>query len=407
MADSKFPLHEMLDKLSSEEEGVFLRELMTYVVDRLMDADVSAQIGAEKYERSEDRVTHRNGYRSRVWDTRAGTVDLRIPKVREGTYFPAFLEPRRRSEKALCSVIQEAYVHGVSTRKVEALVQAMGMTGISKSQVSRIVKELDTMVTSFRERPLEGRYPYVWLDATYYPVRTNGRVVSQALVLAIGVNESGHREVLGLSVGPTESEETWKEFLRSLVARGLCGVLLVVSDDHLGLTTAIRGVMHGATWQRCRVHFLRNVLGKVPKGAQGMVLAAVRSIFDQTDKESARAALRKTADLFAAKYPKVSELLLDAEEDVLAHMDFPAEHWKQVRSTNPLERLNKELRRRCRVVEIFPNESSLIRLGGALLAEQHDEWLVTRRYMSQQTLARLYASPEELPQGEEETKLIA
>jgi transposase-like protein len=282
----------------------------------------------------------------------------------------------------------------------------MGMTGISKSQVSRIVMELDEMVTAFRERPLVARYPYLWLDATYYPVRTNGRVVSQALVLAIGVNESGHREVLGLSVGPTESEETWREFLRSLVARGLRGVQLVVSDNHLGLKKAVRSVLHGTTWQRCRVHFVRNVLGRVPKGAQGMVVAAVRSIFDQPDKESARAALRKTADLFADKYPKVAELLLSAEDDVLAHMDFPAEHWKQVRSTNPLERLNKEIRRRCRVVEIFPNEGSLIRLSGALLAEQHDEWLVARRYMSQHVLARLYEGPESLSPGEDETKLI-
>lgn len=407
MAEPRFAFHELLDKLSDDEEQDFLRELLDFAVHRLMEADVSARIGAEPYERSEGRVTHRNGHRSRRWDTRAGTLDLRIPRLREGTYFPPFLEPRRRSERALVSVIQEAYVHGVSTRRVEDLVQAMGMSGISKSEVSRMTAELDQMVSAFRERPLQKRYPYVWLDGTYHRVRTNGQVINQALILAIGVSEEGKREVLGLSLGPTEDEETWKEFLRSLVARGLRGVRLVISDNHLGLKKAIRQVLTGSAWQRCRVHFQRNVSSKVPKNAQRMVVAAVREIFEQSDKESARQVLHKTAQMLREKFPRVTELLLSAEEEVLTYLDFPEEHRCQIRSTNPLERLNKELRRRARVVEIFPNEASLLRLMGALLAEQHDEWLVARRYMSQHLLARLYEVPELLEDSTEKRKAIA
>jgi transposase-like protein len=407
MAETTFPLSELMDKLSGEEQGDFLRELLDFAVHRLMELDVTARIGAEPYERSESRVTQRNGYRSRRWDTRVGSMELRIPRLRQGAYFPPFLEPRRRSERALVSVIQEAYVHGVSTRRVEDLVQAMGMNGISKSEVSRMTSELDQMVTAFRERPLEKRYPYLWLDGTYHRVRTNGQVISQALILAIAVSEEGKREVLGLSVGPTEDEETWKEFLRSLVSRGLGGVRLVISDNHLGLKKAIRQVLTGAAWQRCRVHFQRNVSSKVPKQAQRMVLAAVREIFEQSDKKSAQGALRRTAQMLKEKFPRVSELLLSAEEDVLTYLDFPEEHRCQIRSTNPLERLNKELRRRGRVVEIFPNEAALLRLTGAILAEQHDEWLVARRYMSQHVLARLYEVPELLPEPEKERRAIA
>jgi transposase-like protein len=407
MADPKVAGPDVLAKLLSAPEGDFLRDALTHFLQALMEADVGAQCGAEKYQRSEERLTQRNGYRSRTWENRAGALALKIPKLREGTYCPAFLEPRRRSERAIVSVVVQAYIHGVSTRHVEDIVQAMGMTGISRSEVSRMCKELDELVESFRTRPLETRYPYLWLDATYEKVRENGRVVSQALIVAIGVNEDGQREVLGLTVGPSESEETWKEFLRDLVIRGLRGVQLAISDSHLGLKNAIRGVLSGASWQRCRVHFLRNVASKVTKRALGMVMAAVRNIFLQEDRESARATLRRTAEMLREKFPPVTEMLLEAEEDLLAYMHFPEEHWNQISSTNPLERVNKEIKRRTRVVEIFPDRQSLIRLGGALLAEQHDEWLVARRYMSQNAMARIYQPPALLEEKEESVKQLA
>jgi len=400
MADSSFAAHEVLDKLLAESEGDFLRDALTWLLNQLMDADVSGQIGALLHERSTSRTTHRNGYRNRVWDTRAGTLSLKVPKLRKGTNQPPFLEPRRRSERALMAVVQEAWINGVSTRKVEHLVQAMGMTGISKSEVSRLCCELDEMVEAFRTRPLDGtRYPYVWLDATYENVRVNGHVVSLALIIAIGVTESGRREILGLTVGLSEEEATWTEFLRSLVERGLTGVRLAISDAHGGVKNGIRTVFQGASWQRCKVHFLRNVTAKVPKSAQGMVLAAVKNIFLQTDKESATAALRKTATMLEEKYPSVSPQLLAAEEEVLAYLDFPPEHHRQISSTNPLERLNKEVNRRTDVVGIFPNRQSLIRLSGALLSEQNDEWAVCRRYMSQGSIERIYAG-REVPEGE-------
>lgn len=404
MADGSFAAHEVLDKLLVESEGDFLHEVLTWLLNRLMDADVSGQIGAALHERSKTRETHRNGYRTREWNTRAGTLALKIPKLRKGTYQPPFLEPRRRSERALMAVVQEAWIHGVSTRKVENLVQAMGMTGISKSEVSRLCGELDEMVEAFRTRPLDGdRYPYVWLDATYEKVRENGHVVSLALIVAIGVSESGQREVLGLTVGLSEEEGTWTEFLRSLVERGLSGVRLAISDAHGGVKNAVRTVFQGSTWQRCKVHFLRNVTARVPKSAQGMVLAAVKNIFLQRDMASAREALRKTATMLEEKFPSVSEKLLGAEEEVLAYLDFPPEHHRQISSTNPLERVNKEINRRTDVVGIFPNRQSLIRLTGALLSEQNDEWAVCRRYMSQSSLERVYEPQEEL---EEEAKLL-
>jgi transposase-like protein len=407
MADVKVATGDLLDKLLSSPEGDFLRDALTRFLQALMEADVSTKIGAAPYERTEERTTYRNGHRQRTWETRAGALTLQIPKLREGSYFPAFLEPRRRSERALVSVIQQAYVHGVSTRHVDDLVQAMGMTGISKSEVSRLCKGLDEMVESFRTRPLEKRYPYVWLDASYEKVRENGRVVSQALIVAIGVSEDGKREVLGLTVGLSEEEETWKAFLRDLVRRGLRGVQLVVSDAHPGLKKAIRAVFQGASWQRCRVHFLRNIAAKASKSAQGMVLATVRNIFQQADKESAKDALRKTAEMLEEKFPAISEMLLEAEEDLLAYMEFPEEHRKQISSTNPLERVHKETRRRTRVVGIFPDRSSLIRLAGALLAEQHDEWVVARRYMSRHSLEKIYKPPEMLLEQKEERKAIA
>lgn len=404
MTESSFAAHEVLDKLLADSEGDFVRDALTWLLNRLMDADVSGRIGADLHERSKSRETHRNGYRTREWNTRAGTLSLKIPKLRKGTYQPPFIEPRRRSERALMAVVQEAWINGVSTRKVEKLVQAMGMTGISKSEVSRLCGELDEMVEAFRTRPLDGeRYPYLWLDATYENVRENGHVVSLALILAIGVTESGRREILGLTVGLSEEEATWTEFLRSLVERGLSGVRLAVSDAHGGVKNAIRTVFQGATWQRCKVHFLRNVTAKVPKGAQGMVFAAVKNIFLQTDLASAKATLRKTATMLEEKFPSVSEKLLGAEEEVLAYLDFPLEHHRQISSTNPLERVNKEIKRRTDVVGIFPNRQSLIRLSGALLVEQNDEWAVSRRYMSQGSLERVYAA-REVP--EEERKLL-
>jgi transposase-like protein len=390
MAEGRISLPELMDKLLSEGDRDLLAEMLTRALQGLMDADVTRQIGAARYERSEERAARRNGYRDREFDTRLGTLLLRIPKLREGTYFPPFLEPRRRSERAIVSVVLEAYVHGVSTRHVDDLVQAMGMAGISKSEVSRMVSELDGMVEAFRSRPLTLRYPYIWIDAIYEKVRENNRVVSEALLVAVGVNEEGQREVLGFAVGPAEDEESWKGFLRSLVARGMTGVQLVISDAHQGIQKAVRAVLHGASWQRCKVHFLRNVASKVSRGAQGMVLAAVKNIFVQPTPKDAQETLRKTADMLEEKFPAVSKMLLEAESDVLAYMEFPEEHRRQISSTNPLERENKELRRRTRVVEIFPNQASLLRLSGALLAEHHDEWLVTRRYMSQQSLAVLY-----------------
>ncbi len=396
MAEIKVASSSPLDKLLSAPEGDFLRGAVEEFLTALMDADVSAQIGAGLYQRTEDRVTQRNGYRDREWDTRAGTLALRIPKLREGTYFPGFLEPRKRGEKALLSVVQEAYVHGISTRQVDHLVQALGMTGISKSQVSRLCEDLDKMVDAFRTRPLETRFPFIWVDATYEKVRMDGRVVSQALIVAIGVSEDGHREVLGFTVENSESETSWKEFLRSLVARGLHGVQLVVSDAHEGLKNAIAEVFQGASWQRCRVHFLRNVAAKVPASAQGMVLAAVRTIFTQEDMESAREALHKTAAMLEKKFPDVAAMLEEAEDDLLAYMVFPEPFRRQISSTNPLERQNKEIKRRTRVVGIFPTRQSLIRLGGALLAEQHDEWVVSRRYMNPKLLASIYGPQQKL-----------
>jgi len=390
VTDLSIAFEELLRK-SGVRDADFLREAVQVLCQALMELEVSRKVGAERYERSDQRTTYRNGYRTREWETRVGPVSLRIPKLREGTYFPSLLEPRRRAERALVAVVQEAYVHGVSTRKVDELVQALGLGGISKSEVSRLCAELDEQVEAFRNRPLEGRYPYVWLDAKYVKVRENGRVVSMALVLATAVNEQGDREVLGFDVGHSEDGAFWTAFLRRLVARGLKGVLLVTSDAHEGLKEAIRTVLAGATWQRCRVHFMRSLLAYVPKTAQQMVAALVRTIFAQPDKASARAQLATVAANLAARFPKAAELLVEAEEDVLAYLDFPVEHRRQLHSTNPLERLNREIGRRTDVVGIFPNAAALMRLAGAVLQEQHDEWTAaTRRYFSQESMGKLY-----------------
>jgi len=401
MADPIVTPQELLSKLAEGGEFDFFREAMLSVLREIMEIEVQAKTGASHGERTSERVCQRNGYRDRRLDTRVGSLMLPIPKLREGSYFPSFLEPRRRSEEALLAVISEAYVKGVSTRKVEDLVVALGLEGVSKSEVSRICARLDEQVEAFRGRPLLGRYPYLFLDATYEKVRDDsGRVVSMALVVAYGVAETGEREVLGLEVCRSEDYPFWRGFLAGLVARGLSGVALVVSDAHKGLKKAIGEVFLGASWQRCRVHFLRNLLALVPKDGQGMVLAAVRLVFQQPDKARASEELRALADRLADRLPRVSVALLEAEEEILAHMEFPPEHWRQVSSTNPLERLNKEINRRTRVVGIFPTEKSLIRLIGAVLCEQNDEWMVARKYMSRHSLARIYNQASTEIEGE-------
>jgi putative transposase len=361
----------------------------------IMDLEVEQHLGAGRHERTPERRGQRNGYRDRQWDTRVGTVDLRVPRIRDGSYFPALLEPRTRAERALVAVVQEAYVGGVSTRRVDGLVKTLGLEGISKSQVSRLCQELDAEVERFRTRPLTGSYPYLWVDATFVKGREDGRVVSLAVVVAVGVRADGVREVLGVDVGPSEDGTFWLGFLRGLVARGLSGVQLVTSDAHEGLRQAIGAVLHGASWQRCRVHFLRNALALVPKAAQQLVAATIRTVFAQPTPEAARAQWRQVADSFRPRWPRLAALLDEAETDVLAYLAFPAAHWRQIWSTNPLERLHKELKRRTDVIGIFPNAAAVVRLLGALLAEQHDEWQVGRRYFSRESLALL--RPEDEP----------
>ncbi len=380
------------------DQAEFLRDALEQFLQQLMEVDVTAQIGADRYVRTEARTNSRNGHRDRSWDTRLGPVQLAIPKLRHGRYYPEFLEPRRRSEQALTAVVQEAYVLGVSTRKVDALVQALGMTGISQSAVSALCQGLDERVTAFRTRPLEMAYPYVWLDAKYLKVREGDRVLSMALVVATGVNADGVREVLGCDVGPSEEAAFWTAFLRDLKTRGLTGVQLVISDAHTGLQQAIRTVLQGASWQRCRVHFVRNCLAHVPKSAQALTATLVRTIFVQPDAAAARAQLASVVTTLQERYPQAATVLQDAAEDILAFMPFPPDHWRQIASTNPLERLNREIGRRTDVVGIFPNRAATLRLAGAVLMEQHDEWLAApRRYFSQESMAALARPPRTEP----------
>jgi putative transposase len=367
----------------------FLRDGVRVLAQELIELEVSQHLGAERYERTGERRGHRNGARERPWDTRVGTIELSVPRVRDNSYFPSLLQPRKRAEQALVAVVQEVYVQGVSTRRVDELVQALGMTGISTSQVSRLCQTLDAEVERFRARKLEGPYPYVWLDATFPKVRQDGRVVSMALMIAIGVNARGEREVLGLDVGPSEDGAFWLAFLRSLVARGLSGVRLVTSDAHGGRKAAIAAVLHGATWQRCRVHWLRNAMSLVPKSAQQMVGAAIRTVFTHPDTVGTREQWGRVADSFRGRFERVAQLMDDAQEEALAYLACPQAHWRQIWSNNPLERVNRELSRRTDVVGIFPNEAALIRLAGAVLAEQHDEWQVSRRYFSAESMALL------------------
>jgi len=382
MANEKMEPLDYLRKLLSEDDDA-TRTLLKDFAEALMSAEATSECGAEYGARTAERVNSRNGYRERPWDTRAGTIALSIPKLRAGTYFPTWLlEPRRRAEKALTSVVVEAYVQGVSTRRVEDLVQSLGIEKMSKSQVSVLAKELDGTVKAFRERKLEGRFPYVWLDAIVFKCREGGRIANVAALVAVGVNEDGHREVLGLDVVTTEDGAGWLAFLRGLKARGLRGVELVISDAHVGLKDAIHSVLRGAAWQRCRTHFMRNLLTKVPKTMQPFVATLVRSIFAQPDAESTREQYKRVVDQLKPKMREASVMLDECREELLAFASFPKEHWRQIWSNNPQERLNRELRRRTDVVGIFPNRASIIRLVGAVLLEMNDDWAVVRRYMT-------------------------
>lgn len=377
MTKTNMDLTELLQK---QDQGDFLRTIAEAVLQLIMEADVEGLIGAGRHERAENRTTWRNGYRERTLDTRLGTLNLKVPKLRQGSYFPSFLEARKMSEQALVAVIQEAWIGGVSTRRVDDLVQAMGLSGISKSTVSKLCKDIDERVSEFLNRPLTGEWPYVWLDATYLKQRQGGRIVSVAAIIAVAANTEGRREIIGLGVGPSEAETFWMDFLRSLRARGLDGVKLVISDAHTGLKAAISRVFD-ATWQRCRVHWMRNALAHISKGQHTVVAAAIRQAFDQPDRQHAGETWRHVANQLRSRWPKLADLMDESEHDVLAYMAFPRQHRTKLHSTNPIERLNKEVKRRADVVGIFPNEPAIIRLIGAVLFEQNDEWLIQNRYM--------------------------
>jgi len=393
MALSQSALSELLEAFRAGDGVDLIRESVRVALQELIEVEAAEVIGAGRYERTDHRTTHRNGNRPRLLTTKAGDVQLAIPKLRSGSFFPSILEPRRRIDQALYAVVMEAYVHGVSTRSVEDLVVAMGATGVSKSEVSRICAGLDEGVGAFRTRRLDHtEFPYLFLDATYLHVRAeHGIVVSKAVVVATGVTADGRREILGLDVGDSEDEVFWRGFLAGLKKRGLGGVRLVISDQHAGLVAAITRVMQGTAHQRCRVHFIRNLLAHVPKGQAEMVAAVFRTIFAQPDAEAMAATWDKVRDELAARFPKIGPLMDQAKTEVLAFNTFPRAHWRKIWSTNPLERLNKEIKRRARVVGIFPGEAAVIRLVGAVLADTHDDWLTDdRRYLSEASMAKLY-----------------
>src|SRR5947209_7950575 len=386
---------DVVARVMASEHSDFVRDAVALVAQELMEAEITAEVGAELHEVSDERLTHRNGYRPRPWETRVGEIELMIPRKRQGpAYFPSFLEPRRRSEQAIVAVVLEAYVNGVSTRKVDRLVEQLGIQGMSKDRVSALCAQLDEQVEAFRGRPLEGDYPYLWLDAKHVKVRSSGHVRSKALVIAYAVHETGVREVLGIDIGEVESEAFWTEFLRSLRARGLQGVRLCVSDHHEGLKNAIARVL-ACPWQRCTVHFIRNMHQHCRPSQRGLVSAALRELFNAESGDQAKERVGHVIERLEPTAPKVCRLLEDAEADLLAFYAFPAAHWPKLRSTNPLERVNREIARRTDVVGIFPNDASAIRLAGALLVEQNDEWLVSRRYLSAESLALVLVDEDE------------
>lgn len=398
MALSQSDLTDLLDAIRAGGDLDVIRRSVELVLQALIDAELSEVIGAERHERTPARTNQRNGTRDRLLATKAGDVELKIPKLRVGSFFPAVLERRRRIDRALFAVVIEAYVHGVSTRKVDDLVAALGLeSGISKSEVSRICAELDTTLEAFRIRTLgHVEFPYVLLDATYVKARVGGRVVSRAVVIATGITRTGDREVLGVEVGDSEDGAFWTAFLRSLRARGLSGVQLVISDAHTGLIASIGAVFIGAAWQRCRVHFMRNVLAKIPRASGEMVAAAIRTIFAQPDQPHVEAQFDEITIMLGRQFPVVAEMLRDARADLLAFSSFPVAHWKKIWSTNPIERLHKEIKRRTNVVGIFPNDAALLRLVTAVIAETHDEWQVTdRRYLSEGSMNKLYENADE------------
>ena len=404
MTHAEFDLSELLDALRAGDLSDPIRASLQWVLQALIEAEATEAIGAGPHERSASRINQRNGHRLRVLSTQAGDVELKIPKLRHGSFFPSLLERRRRIDRALFAVVMEAWVHGVSTRKVDDLVAALGVgSGISKSEVSRICADLDGDLEKFRNRTLSHvEFPYVFADATYVKGRVNGRVVSRAVVVATGVTATGDREVLGIEVGDSESGAFWTSFFKGLRARGLDGVQLVISDHHLGLKAAIASVFVGAAWQRCRVHFMRNVLARVPKASVEMVAAAIRTIFAQPNAQHVRSQLGEVTSMLAPKFPDVAAMLTDATEDLLAFSGFPQAHWRKIWSTNPLERLNGEIKRRTNVVGIFPNDAAVARLVTAVIVETHDEWAVAeRRYLSEGSMAKLYTAADPEPHTEE------
>jgi putative transposase len=402
MALDQSVLSELLDAFRAGDGVDLIRDAVRLVLQELIETEAADAIGAGRYERTDGRVAERNGHRPRTLSTKAGDIELKIPKLRQGSFFPSILEPRRRIDQALYAVVMQAYIEGVSTRSVDDLVATLGIdTGISKSQVSRMCAQLDEMVGAFRNRPLgQIAFPYVYLDATYIKVRDPElhQVVAKAVVVATGITADGNREILGLAIGDSEAETFWSEFLRSLKRRGLAGVRLVISDAHEGLKAAIVKNFQGSSWQRCRVHFARNVLAKVPKASQDVVAAALRTVFVHPTGPEVAKAWDGCADMFAPQFPKAAALMRDATADVLAFTAFPPEHWRKIWSNNPLERINKEIKRRTNVVQIFPNNDAVIRLVGAVLAEQHDEWAsCERRYLSEGSMANLHTPREDEP----------